>query len=120
MPQVLGRATIRVDGRVIESHKGAVLKLGGVKRNEVIYGRKVGFAEETVSASVECETALEKGLSLEYLRSVTGATVTYEADTGHVWVIRDAFVGDALEMKDGEGGNIKLVFIGPSAEEASL
>jgi len=117
MTQMLGRATIRANGQVIETAKGATLDLGGTKRNPVIVGRVVGYAEETVAAMVECETSLTAGMSLETLRNLTGATVIFECDTGQRYVIRDAFLTDAPTMKDGEGGNVTLKFAGPGAEE---
>jgi hypothetical protein len=106
MPQFLGRATIRANGQVIETAKGAALDLGGTKRNPVTAGRVVGFAEETVPATLECETVLARGQSLEWLRNLTDATVIYEADTT-----------DAITLKDGEGGNVAVKMAGPGAEE---
>lgn len=117
MPQFLGRATIRANGQVIESAKGASLDLGGTKRNPVTVGRVIGFSEETMPAMVELETALARGQSLEWLRNLTGATVIYECDTGQRFVIRDAFVTEAITLKDGEGGNVAVKMAGPGAEE---
>lgn len=117
MPQFLGRATIRANGTVIETAKGASLDLGGTKRNPVTVGRVVGYAEETVPAMLECETALRTGMSLETLRNLTGATVIFECDTGQRYVIRDAFTTEAITLKDGEGGNVALKIAGPGAEE---
>ncbi|HEY4254585.1 MAG TPA: phage tail tube protein [Roseomonas sp.] len=117
MPQFLGRATIRVNGTVIETAKGATLDVGGVKRSPVISGRLVGYAEETVAATVACETSLRAGMAIDALRNLTGATITFECDTGQRYVIADAFVTDTPTMKDGEGGNVTLKFAGPGAEE---
>jgi hypothetical protein len=119
MPQFLGRATIRANGQVIETAKGASLDLGGVKRNPVISGRLVGYAEETVPAMVECETSLRPGMTLATWRNLVGATIIFEADTGQRYVIADAFITDPPTMKDGDGGNIVLKFAGPSAEEVA-
>lgn len=117
MPQFLGRATIRANGQVIETAKGASLDLGGTKRNPIVSGRLVGWAEETVPAMLECETSLRRGQSLATLRDLTGATIIFEADTGQRYVINDAFITDAPTMKDGEGGQVTLKFAGPGAEE---
>jgi hypothetical protein len=117
MPQFLGRATIRVNGSVIETAKGATLNVGGVKRTPVISGRLVGYAEETVAATVECETSLRNGMSIDALRGLAGATITFECDTGQRYVIGDAFITEPPTMKDGDGGNVALKFAGPAAEE---
>jgi hypothetical protein len=117
MPQFLGRATIRANGQVIETAKGASLDVGGVKRNPIVSGRLVGYAEETVAAMVECETSLRPGMSLATFRNLTGATIIFECDTGQRFVIADAFITDPPTLRDGEGGQVTLKFAGPGAEE---
>jgi hypothetical protein len=117
MPKFFGRATIRANGQVIETAKGASLDLGGTKRNVIVSGNLVGYAEETVPSMVECETSLREGMSLEALRHLTGATIIFEADTGQRYVIADAFITDPPNMRDGEGGQIPLKFAGPAAVE---
>lgn len=117
MPQFLGRATIRVNGSVIETTKGAKLSVGGVKRNKIISGRLVGYAEETVEATVECDTALRAGMSIDALRRVAGATIIFECDTGQRYVIGDAFITEPPLMQDGDSSKVTLKFAGPAAEE---
>ncbi|SMF85924.1 Phage tail tube protein [Tistlia consotensis] len=119
MTQFLGRATIRVNGQVIETNKGASLDLGGTKRNPIVTGLKVGYAEETVPAMIECETSLAAGMSLEDWRNLVDATAIFECDTGQSYVIRDAFVTEAITLKDGDGGNVALKIAGPGAEEVA-
>jgi hypothetical protein len=117
MPQFLGRATLRMNGQVIETAKGASLDLGGVKRNPVVVGRLVGYAEETAPAMIEGETSLARGQSLEDLRNFAGGTAIFECDTGQRYVIAEAFVTDAITLKDGEGGNVAIKIAGLPAEE---
>jgi hypothetical protein len=117
MAQVLGRAIIRWGGRTIESEKGASLDTGGVRRNVVVYGRKVGHAEETAPAMLECVTALEAGAAVAEWNALKEATATFEADTGQVYVIRDAFLTEPLKMTDGEGGKVAFKLAGSPAEE---
>ncbi len=119
MPKFLGRAIIRANGLVIETAKGASLDLGGTKRNPIVAGRLVGYAEETGPAMVECETSLAPGMSLDSFRSMTDATVVFECDTGQRYVMADAFLTDPPTMKDGDGGNVTLKFAGPGAEEVA-
>ncbi|WP_338664992.1 phage tail tube protein [Pararoseomonas sp. SCSIO 73927] len=117
MPKFLGRATIRAAGTVIKSAKGASLDIGGTKRTPVVVGGVVGWSEETVPSMLECETALEAGMSLRAISNLAGVTVTFEADTGQRYVISDAFHTDTPTMKDGEGGNVAIKMAGPPAEE---
>lgn len=117
MPQFLGRAIIRANNETIETAKGASLDLGGTKRNPVVVGRLVGYAEETVAAMVECETSLRPGMTLDSFRQMAGVTVIFHCDTGQRYLIADAFLTDPPTLKDGDGGNVVLKFAGPGAEE---
>ena len=62
MAQFLGRATIRANGTVIETNKGASLNVGGIRRNPIVTGQTFGYAEESVHATIECETSLGAGM----------------------------------------------------------
>lgn len=118
MPQFFGRATIRVNGEVIETAKGAMLDIGGVKRTSVkLSGGKVGWSEETESAKLEAETALEPGQSVAAIGRFTNAVVIFECDTGQRYVINGAFTTDPPTLKSGEGGNVTIKMEGPAAEE---
>lgn len=117
MTQFLGRATLRMNGQVIETAKGASLDIGGVKRNPVVAGRMIGWAEETVPAMIEAETSLMAGMSLEAIRDFRNGTAIFECDTGQRYVIADAFVTEAVTLKDGEGGNVTIRIAGLPAEE---
>lgn len=117
MTQFLGRATIRANGQVIESAPGAALDLGGTKRVPVTVGNTIGYAEQTAPATLEFETVLKAGQSLDTIRNLKDATVIYEADTGQRFVIRDAFTTDTITLKDGEGGNVAVKMAGQGAEE---
>jgi len=112
----LGRATIRLNGQVYETAAGATLDIGGIKRNPIVVGRKIGYAEETVPATISCETALMEGQSLTELQNLADATVIFECDTGQSFVIRNAFRTDTSTMKDGAGGNLTIAIAGDAAE----
>jgi len=115
--QFLGRATIRWNGNVIETNSGATLDIGGVTRDPIVTGMRVGFGEQTAPASLTCETSLMQGMSLDELRNITDATVMFECDTGQTYIIRNAFVTAPQTIKDGGGGNVTVNFAGPPAEE---
>lgn len=117
MPKFLGRATLRMNGQVIETAKGAKLDPGGTKRNPIVSGRLVGYAEETVPAMIEAETSLAEDMSIEWIRNFKDGTVIFECDTGQRYIISDAFVTDPPSMEDGEGGKIPIKISGPPAEE---
>lgn len=118
MSQVLGRATIKYDGKVLLTEKGAKLNTGGVSRTGQAGDAGVyGYSEETKIPSLECVINVRKETSLLDLNKITDATVTFEADTGQTWIIKDAWVVDPTEVTSGEGGKVPVKFEGMSCEE---
>ncbi|NHZ48587.1 phage tail tube protein [Nitratidesulfovibrio liaohensis] len=117
MSQYLGRAVIAFDGKTLDTQRSAKLNLGGMSRKPVV-GTSVGFAEELVPATLECEVNVGKDTPVEEIRNITNATVTFRADIGRTWVIREAFVEDVLDLSEGEGGKMKVKLTGNPAEEA--
>ncbi len=118
MSQTLSIAYIKVDGDLMRTLPGAKIKLGGKKREPVVGASSVhGFAETIEPSMVECEISVVPGYSVARLQAITGATVTFEADTGQTWVVRDAFCTETLEVTGGEGGKVALKFAGQPAEE---
>lgn len=117
MSQLLGRATIKYDGNVLRTEKGAKINTGGVSRKVQEGNRVLGYAEETKAPFVECEVALAKGDSLKKYNDITNATVTFEADTGQVWIIKDAWSEEPAEATAGDGGKVKLKLVGMTCEE---
>ncbi len=118
MAQYLGRATIAYDGKTLDTQRSAKLNLGGQSRKPVIGTNSVGYAEELVPATLECEVNVGKDTPIEDIRNITNATVTFRGDIGRTWVVREAFVEDVLELSEGEGGKMKVKFTGNPAEEA--
>lgn len=116
--QVLGRAFIKVNGTMLKTHKGAKLDTGGVTRNPVTGTTVHGFAEEAKEPTLECEISVDGTTSIKQLREITDATVTFEADTGQVFVLRNAWIVDPPVITDGEGGKVPLKFSALSCEEA--
>lgn len=111
-------AYIKVDGTLLATMPGAKLDIGGQVRSSVVGDNKVhGFSSAIKPAMLECEVSLGQGMSLDQLRNITDATVTYEADTGQTWVVRQAFVTETLNVTAGEGGKVALKFEGQPAEE---
>jgi hypothetical protein len=115
------RAYIKVNGALLETLPGAKLKLGGDKRAPVVGNRGlIGYSETTEPAELDCEIALTAGTSLAALRDIVDATLTYEADTGQTYVVRNAFVTEAIEVSAGDGGKVMLKFAGDPAEEMGV
>jgi hypothetical protein len=115
--QLLGRAQIKYNGKLLRTEKNAKVNTGGVTRKGQAGDRVHGYSEETAIPFIECEVALAKGDSLLELNKATDVTVTFEADTGQTWVLKDAWLVDPAEASAGEGGKVKLKFEGMTCEE---
>jgi Phage tail tube protein len=108
MAQVLGIVDIVWQGRNIPVEKGAKLKLGGIKNKEVVYGRRVGRAQEFMASEISATTHLERGQRLTDLVNLGEGELQVLCDTGQSFVFPDAFLKDEQEMTGGEGGKIEL------------
>lgn len=115
--QLLGRAYIKVDGALLRSNNGAKIDLGGVVRDPVVGNQVHGYAEKVKEATVECEISLGKGDSMESIRNISDASITFECDTGQTYLVRHAFLTDTPVITEGEGGKIALKFAGQPALE---
>lgn len=118
MAQTLGILDIIWRGRNIPVKKGAKFRIGGIKNNAVTYGRKVGRAQEFQGSEVTATTVLEKGQSARDLFAPGEGELQIVCDTGHRYIIDDAFlVDDIPEITGGEGGEIQLKWAGSAPEE---
>ena len=117
MAQFVGIIDIVWKGRNIPVEKGAKLKLGGLKNNPVVVGRKVGRAQEFVASEVEATTVLERGQKFKELYGVGEGELQVQCDTGQTFVWDDAFLTEQREMTGGEGGKVPLKWSGGEPEE---
>lgn len=117
MSKVLGRATVKVDGEVLLIDNGAKLAFGGVTR-KVVKGTEIhGYAEEAMEPSVEVAATVDKDSSLKAWADIADATVTFECDTGQVYILKNAWLENPPEVTAGEGGRVPLKFVAKVCEE---
>lgn len=117
MTQVLGIVDIVWQGRNIPVEKGAKLKLGGIANAPVVYGRKVGRAQEFKPSEIEATTTLERGQHFKQLYQVGEGELQVQCDTGQIYTFPDAFLTDQREMTGGEGGKVPLKWSAGDYEE---
>lgn len=117
MAQVIGRATVKYNGKILLTDKGAKLNLGGVNRKAVVGDRVHGYAEEAVEASIDCVISVTKNTNLNEIKAITDATITFEADTGQLWALKNAWSSVPPEITAGEGGKVPVKFIGMNEAE---
>lgn len=114
--QVTGQMTVKIDGVTYATAGESTLDIGGPVRQPVKGDYEAGaFIESTEPSKCEVTLLYKKGVSLAALRAIDNATLTLETDNGIVWIVRNAYVADAISF--GQDGKAKAVFQGPPAEE---
>lgn len=115
MAKVTGRVFINVKGTRLRSKEGAKFNRGGFEREPVVGDDSVhGYMEKIVAPSIECTISHTADTNMGDLAGITGATVTFETDTGKVLVLHEAWVSNSLELSKGE---VQITFTGVRAEE---
>ena len=118
MAKKLGKVTIKANGQVFESKKGASLDPGGVTRSAVKHDQGAGdFSEEPRESTVECTTPFGRDTSLAAINAMDNVTLTFECDTGQTYVVAGAWSDGEASLTAGDGGEVKCTFHGPAAEE---
>lgn len=116
----LGIVRIKLAAELLESLPGASIDIGGTVRTPVLGGSAMlGFTEQIKESVVECEIAVGVGTSLVTLNSVADTTLTFECDTGQVYVVRNACLAEPPKATAGEG-KATLKFFGQPAEELGV
>src|SRR6266508_586493 len=102
MAQLIGRAYIKYNGKTLLTEKGAKLNLGGVERKPIVGTEVQGYAEEAKEPFIDCQINVSKDTDLDEINNITDATVTFEADTGQMWVLKNAWSSVPPEITAGE------------------
>ena len=115
--QVTGRVYVRVDGQLLESKPDATLaNVTGVEREEVVGNEVHGYKEKAVAPTIECTISHKAATRLKALGTFTDGSVTFECDTGTVYVLKGAWLANSPGVKDGE---TELKFAGQKCEEVT-
>lgn len=120
MGQILGRATVALNGQVFNSKNGASLDVGGVTRETETTDRQSDYVESIRPAVVKCQIPLNRGVSVAALNDVTRATVQFIADTGQSYILTNAWRVSALEVTGGQSGGMDLEFHANSCVEVGV
>lgn len=115
-----GRAFIKINGEMLGSVPGAKLSLGNMERSTVMGDSgPLGYTEKYSEPAIECAISHDGDTDLTALGKITGASVTFETDTGRVYILRDAWLKNAIELTASESGEVSLQFAGLSCEEVA-
>lgn len=112
--KVWGQARVRINGKEYATEPKATLELGGIARDSVEADNRAGFfSEKTTPSKLECSILITQGMSAIELNT-DDATITFEGDTGQVYVVGHGYSSEPPVVGDGK---FKCVFMGPPAEE---
>lgn len=116
--KVFGRAFVRADGKALSTMPGAKLNPGGVERTPItLESGEVRYTEKMVHAEIEVDIAIGADTDIVALNKIESATITFEADTGQRYIMRNGFVTGPVNLAAGEGkGSIK--FAGEAVKQA--
>lgn len=117
MAQVTGRCYIRVAGKLLRTKDGAKLdNIGGITRTAVTGNEVYGYVEAVAAPSIECTLIDMADTSLKDIHAITDATITFETDTGKVYILQHAWCESALTLTAGQG-EVEAKFTGTAVEE---
>lgn len=115
--QLTGRVHIRVDGELLATQEGSKLNNPTGTEREAVVGNKVhGYIEKTVVPGVECTLSHSRALSVTRIGAITDATLTFECDTGVVYILSHAWTASVASL---EGSKLAVKFEAESCEEVS-
>ncbi|MBI1214553.1 MAG: hypothetical protein GC185_01885 [Alphaproteobacteria bacterium] len=115
---IVGRATIRVNGEFFDTMAGAKLIPGGKQNTSRPTSHGYRYTQTYLPSMLTCSVAVGAGQSVKDLQSISGAEITFTADTGQTWIIRNAAQTAQVGVADGpDGGTADLQFEGDAAEE---
>lgn len=118
MAKIFGRAFIRVNGATLASMPGSgKIDPGGVERSPVVGDSGfLGYTEKPVHGEVECDIAVDANTDIGALNKTTDASITFECDSGQVFVMRNASLATPVKAQSGDG-KASVKFIGSPAEQ---
>lgn len=98
-----GRATIQVNGKRYNTAQGATLDPGGPAGSPVVGdGGFAGTQYENTASQIECTILARDDVSLEELRNIKNASVTFDSDNGRSYTITEADLGATPKLsRDG-------------------
>lgn len=110
MSAILGRATIKVDGKILLTKPGAELDIGGEKRTPVVGPTGVhGYTTENMAPMLSVPVSKRGDVSVKDLDAIKSATILFEGDDGSRFVLSEAFRTETVKLKE-TGGEISMSF----------
>ncbi len=117
--KVLGIVDLIWKGKNLQiDTKTAKLRLGGIKNNAVVVGRRTARAQEYQGSQITAKVSLGEGQSWGDIWDEGEGELQALCDTGQTYIFPDAFlVDDIPEISSGAGGDIELKWAASDYEE---
>ena len=111
-----GTAFLKVDGHQY-ALRGNLTISGDASEREGIAGMDGvhGFVERPRVPQISADLSFTDGLSVTQLRAQTAVTVTAELSNGRVFVLRDAWTSEPIEVNAADG-QLSVVWQGEAGE----
>ena len=115
--KIWGQTRVKVNGRVFDTEGKSSLEVGGPMRENVAADFTAGhFTEGTAPSKATFSILLTPDVSLTEIQSWDDVTLTFEADTGPIYVVNHGFTSN---MPSASEGKAQVEISGPPAEELS-
>ena len=113
-----GTAQFVIGGQLYSLAGSIKIQPGGVTREPATgpSGATGNFVEKIVTPEIEVECWADPAQSVTALQATTGVTVQVQMRNGKVWLLRNAFVMDAISV-DGVAGKFPLKMSGTTMQE---
>ena len=109
MSKIFGKADISINGTKLNTSPGAKLKMGGVKRREIVSDQQSGHTEEDVSWAIECDVLIDKNSDLDVLNE-SNVSATFVCDTGQRFSGLNGWFEDTVTIEGGKPSKVRLIF----------
>lgn len=114
---LLGRATIKVNGKKLNTKRGATLDIGGPSAAPVVGSTAVhGFSYETTAPMLSVKITQTSDVGLTFVKNIQGATIVFEGDDGKTYTIDNGTCIGKPTLNEVEG-EINAQFSGTSCTE---
>lgn len=118
--QILGRASITVNGQRVASKPGASLDaVQGERQMEMGEFGPEGWSEKSKAAMLTAIFYAKNGVTASQLYAIVDATILFEGDNGYSCTLVQATALTVGEVKTGEGGGWEVKFGAMRANEAT-
>ena len=118
--QRTGKVFLFVDGSYCESDGGAKISGFAPKREAVIGDQVHGYKETPVAGQIDCTFIHgNNGISLAAMATVTNSSITFQTDSGAIYVLNNAWASEVKEL-DGKEGKFAVTFLSATPPQETL